>query len=99
MVIIGTMSFPPESAKEIGKRFMEQLSLPDYMTMKGPYISTVKGEGIQGTTLYEFDRSRMAEAFESVSNRYVTYFDVAGFTYTTDVYLDAQEALKMVGLA
>ena len=99
MVIIGTMSFPPQSAKEVGKCFMELPPVPDYITMKGPYVHGVKGEGIQSTILYEFDRSRMAEAFENVSNRYVAYHGVAGLTYAINVCLEAQEALKMIGLA
>jgi hypothetical protein len=47
MVIIGKNSFPPESANEIGKRFLELPSLPDYMTMKGPYIRGMMEGGIQ----------------------------------------------------
>jgi hypothetical protein len=99
MVIIGTMPFPPQSAKEVGKCFMEISSVPDYITMRGPYTHGVKGEGIQSTTLYEFDRSTMAEAFEHVGNRYVAYHGVTGLTYAINVCLEAQEALKMIGLA
>jgi hypothetical protein len=69
------------------------------ITMRGPYIQGVKGDGIQSTTVYEFDRAKMADAMEAVSNRYVPYFGVPGFTYTINVCLEAQEALKMLGLA
>jgi len=99
MIIMATMSFPPASAKEVGKCFRELSPVPDYITMKGPYINGVKGEGIQTTSMFEFDRSKMAEAFEHVSNRYVTYHGVTGLTYTVNVCLEAQEALKMIGLA
>ena len=48
MVIIGMNSFPPESANEIGKRFLELPPVPDYITMKGPYIHSMMEGGIQG---------------------------------------------------
>ena len=38
MVIIGIASYPPESAKEMGKHFRELSPLPAYMTQKGPYV-------------------------------------------------------------
>ena len=38
MVIIGNISFPQESANDVGKRFLELPPVPDFMTLKGPYI-------------------------------------------------------------
>ena len=99
MIILGTLSFPPSSGKEVGKAFLQLPPLPDYITMRGPYVHGVKGEGVQSTVIYEFDKSKMAEAFEHVSNRYAPYFDIAGFTYSINVCLEAQEALKVIGLA
>ena len=46
MVIISIVSYPTESAKEMGKRMLEQPPLPAYITMKGPYFSSEVGEGI-----------------------------------------------------
>lgn len=99
MVIIGMMSYPPESSKEAGKRFLGQKALPDHITMKGPYISSTKGDGIQTITIYEFERSKLPDALELISNRYVAYFGVPGLTYSVHVWMDVGEALKMIGLA
>jgi len=98
MVIIGTLTYPPEGAKEIGKRFKDQASLPDYIKMKGPYISSVTGEGIHALVLYECDRSKLPDAMEKIANRYVAYFGVPGFTYSVNVWFEVGEALKMIGL-
>jgi hypothetical protein len=99
MVIIGMLSYSPEGAKELGKRFLAQKSLPDYISMKGHYISGAKGEGTQTITLYEVERSKLPDALEHISNRYVAYFGVPGLTYSVNIWLDAGEALKMIGLA
>ena len=98
MVIIVHTSWLPEGAVEMGKQFKDQVALADYITMKGPFIFSVKGDGIQAITLYECDRTRLADAVEHVNNRYVIYYGVPGFTYTANVWLDVGEALSMVGL-
>ena len=99
MVILMLTEFPAESAAEMGKRFIEEPSLPNFIKRKGPYINSEKGEGIQGTNVYEFSNTRMAEAFEFISSIAVTYLDVPGYSYSIKVCLEAQEALKMIGLA
>ncbi len=99
MVIIGKNLFPPESANEIGKRFMELPPLPDYMTVKGPYVHGMMEGGIQGIEVFELDKAKLAEGIEYVTNRYVTYFGIPGFRYAIAPYFEAQEALKMIGLA
>ncbi len=99
MIILTISSFPPESAREIGKRFMERGSLPDYIKMRGPYVLPRQAEGIQSMTLYEVDRpTRMAEAVELLANEQAKYFGTPGYTYSINVCLEAEEALKTIGL-
>jgi len=74
MVIIGDISFPQESANDVGKRFLELPPLPDFMTLKGPYIKGRKKDGIQVLEIYELEKSKVAEGIEFVTNRCVTYF-------------------------
>jgi hypothetical protein len=100
MVIIGFSSYPTESVKEFAKRFIEQSTpLPSYMTMKGPYVSSELGVGIKSIVIFEFDQSRIADAVHDVSARYAKYYGVPGFTYSQHAWLEAAEALKMIGLA
>ena len=98
MIIISLTSYPTESVKEIGKRFMEFPPLADYITMKGPYISSDIEEGIKGITIYEFDESRYAEAMNYLGERVASLFGVPGFTYSLKHWLEVQDALKMIGL-
>ncbi len=98
MIIIAKLSWPPEEAVEIGKRFKDMPALPAFLKMKGPFIFGDIDRGIQSLTLYEFDRAKLADAVEQVSARYVTYFGVPGLTYSINVWLDVGEALSMVGL-
>lgn len=98
MVIIGDISFPQESANDIGKRFLELPSLPEFMTLKGPYIKGKKNDGIQALEIYELDNSKIAEGIEFVTDRCVKYFGIPGYIYEINVYFEATEALNMIGL-
>ena len=99
MVIIGMITFPTESSKEMGKRFKDIPPLPAYITKKGPYFSGELGLGIKGLSIFEFDPSKMAEANEFIANYYAIYIGVPGYTYTVGTWQEAMEALKMIGLA
>jgi hypothetical protein len=99
MVIITENTFPPGSAKDIGKAFLELPPLPDYITMKGPYINSDSEKGIRSILIYECDNSKLAEALQTVGDRVTNYFDVPGYTYSVNTWFEAQEALKMIGLA
>ncbi len=99
MVIIGMMSYPTEAANEIGKRFLALKALPTDITMRGPYIYSSKGVGIQTLTIYECDKSKLADTSELIGTRYAAFFGVPGFTYSIQVWFAVSEALKMIGLA
>jgi hypothetical protein len=97
MIIIANISFPPESANDVGKRFLETAPVPDFMTLKGPYVKGMK-EGIQAYELYELDNSKIAQGLDFVTNRCVAYFGIPNYRYNINVYFEAVEALKMIGL-
>lgn len=96
MVIIAAMSYPPESVKEMAKRFTTMAALPDFISMRGPYVSSVQGEGIQILSIYEFQEGRFSEAMQVVGKRMVAYYGVPGFTYSLNPWLDIQEAMTMI---
>ena len=98
MIIMTQASFPPSRSKELGKAFQDLPEMPDYITMRGPYIQGSEKKGIRSVAIYEIDNSRLAEALEHVGNRMVPYFGVEGFRYTIEVWYETLEALKMVGL-
>ena len=98
MIVISLTSYPTESAEEIGKRFLGMPALPDYITMKGPYINSFIDDGINGITIYEFDDSRYGEVYQILADRVATLFGVPGFTYSLHHWLEAKDALKLVGL-
>lgn len=98
MVIIGFVSYPPESANEVGKRLLDQPPLPAYITLKGHYVSSEVGKGIESAAIYEFDQSKFLEAFQFIVTRYANYFGVPGFTHSVKPWYEGKEALAALGM-
>jgi len=98
MVIINAMRFPQESASQVGKRFLEIAPPPDYMTMQGPYLKGTD-QGIKAIEIFSLDETKLAIGIDYVTQRCVSYFGIPGFSYETSVCFEAQESLKLIGLA
>ena len=73
MIIVTNVSYPPERAQEIAERFTKAPPIPEYMTRKGPYISSNIGDGILTMSIYELDKSRLAEGLEFLGNYMVLF--------------------------
>ena len=98
MIIVGNITFTPETATDIGKRFLELAPVPNHMKLIGPFLKS-KPDGIHGLEILEVEESKLSLAVDYVSNRYISYYGIPGFNSSSEVYYSAQEALKMVGLA
>ncbi len=99
MIIIAELMWPPDKATDIGKAFLEAPSLPDYIKMTGPYLSSILGKGTRSINIFEFDASKIEDATKAIGQRYVPYMSVPGFTYEIKIWSEAQEALELLGLA
>jgi hypothetical protein len=98
MLIMSTVSYLPESFKDAYRRFKDLPSPPSFVTMKGPYSKSEIGSGLKLFVLYEFDQSKMQEAYEFVANRMGKFVGVPGFTYSIDVLFEPKDAaLKPFG--
>ncbi len=98
MVILSNVSYPAESASDMAKRFLEAPQIPDFMTRLGPYFNSTFNEDITGFSIYELDKSKVAEGIEFMGNYLAIFFGVPGFKYEIKTLLEIDEALKMIGM-
>ena len=98
MVIITNITYPPEAAQDMAKRFLEAPQLPDFMTRKGPFISANLSNGIFTTSLYELDNSKLAEGMVFLGNYLTAFFGIPGYKYEIKTFFEVEEALKMIGM-
>lgn len=98
MIIVTSLAYPTESTKEMAKRFLEAPALPDFMTRRGPYVSANKEEGIVTLSIYEMDRSRIADGLEFIAKYETVFYGVPGFKYKVEPHFEINEALSMIGM-
>jgi len=84
MIIKCIFSIPLKSIRDYARQVMELPPLPDYITIRGPYIDDVGG-GNQTITLYEFEESRSAEAWKSIFKQLDAFHAVPGFTFAAEI--------------
>jgi len=97
MYMIAIGHYPQESGTELGKRFLEAKPAPDFITTMGPFVRSTL-EGIQTFTIFEFDPSKYAEANDYLNDRYAAYIGVPGYKYSIEHWLEAMDAVKLIGL-
>ena len=101
MVISIETSYPTESVNQIAKKYLERMASnppPDYLTMKGPYIKGKTGIGIHSFTIFEVENNNLAEGMSFLIESMASYIGIPGYTYTIDIRMEAQEALKAIGM-
>ena len=98
MIIIAEGMWPPDKAADIGKAFLEAPPIPGYVTMQGPYVSTVLEKGTRAITIFEFDSAKIDDVLKALTLRYLPYTRVTGFRYEARVWGKAQEQLELIGL-
>lgn len=98
MVIISNVSYPPESTKEIAKRYLKAPVLPDFLIKKGPFVSADKNGGMNSITFYELENDRLAEGLKAIGESLAIYFGVPGYKYDLRPYFELEEGLDILGL-
>ncbi len=98
MVIVSKASYPTESSREMAERFLEAPQMPDYIVLKGPYVTSNTCEGIHVMMISELDNSRLAEGLDFTASYMVHFYGVPGFKYELKPYFEVGEALKLLGM-
>lgn len=98
MVIIGKISFPPQSIKEFSDAYLKVPPLPDYMEIKGQYFRTAEEKGVKVISIFGFDALKLSESIEYVHQRFGYYFHVPGLNTSIEVWLEPDNDLKNIGL-
>jgi hypothetical protein len=81
LVIKCTLPFPLKDISPYLKRMSELPPLPGYITQRGPFINNDGGDKNRIIIVYDFDESRLAEAWEIVLNHLDVFRDIPGFTF------------------
>lgn len=84
MVIKCTLSASLQSMRFCVRQFSELPPLPEHITKRGPYVN---GTGVEDKVIitYEFDKSNLAEAWESIFRQLDVFHGVPGFALSAQI--------------
>lgn len=98
MVIVINISYPPECAPDMAKRFLEAPQVPDFINRQGPFITADISTGINSLSLWDMENEKLADGLKAAGDYMATFFGVPGFNYQIKPYYAVEEALKMIGM-
>jgi hypothetical protein len=93
MIIKCSFSIPLKAIGDYYRQAKRLPSLPSYITKRGPYIDETQGRANRITTVYEFDKSLLAEAWKNISAHLDAFRTVRGFTLSAQV-MDRQREVQ-----
>jgi hypothetical protein len=94
MIIKCRFSIPLKAIGDYNRQAKSLPPLPEYIVKRGPYIDENKGAANQITTVYEFDKSLLPEAWANISKHLDVFRTVRGFTLSAQVMDRGREAQK-----
>lgn len=80
MVIKCTLSVSLKNIGAYAGKLSQFPPLPGYIKRRGPFIHDGVGGEDRIVTIYEFDKSRLEDAWEIISNQLDAFHDIPGFT-------------------
>jgi hypothetical protein len=95
MIIKCSFSIPLKAIGDYNRRAKVLPSLPAYITKRGPYIDEGQGATNRITTVYEFDKSQLAEAWKNISIHLDAFRAVRGFSLSAQV-MDTGRMAKQI---
>ncbi len=97
MVIITNIYFPPQKAAEMREILITLHPIPEYLAIKGQYFHGEGEKGIHSITIYEFENDKESDSYRFImTNRIKPFFNVSGFSFSCDVWLETLEGFQMM---
>jgi len=95
---LGILTYPTESAKEFGQKFLELAKKKSPNYLKVLYPSMAAEHDIKGYVMYEIDKDKYFEGLKAIHERMAIFLGIPGFKYKVVPLLEPKDALPLVGL-
>jgi len=96
MVRFVTMTFPAASVKDTMDTFLSLPQPPDFIKLRGPWVSGMAEEKIKTVSLFEFDKSKEKEASDYIKGRYDSFLGVPDININIEEWVEVDEAIKIL---
>ena len=82
MIMTCTLSVSLKNIAAYAGKLSRLPPLPGYITRRGPFVQDAVEGDDRIVTIYEFDRSRLEDAWEIISDQLNVFHDIPGFTFS-----------------
>ena len=96
MIRMSYLNFPSDHADELGHVYASLPHPPEFIKVKGVYLNTEHGHGMQVMAMYEFDEDKTQEALKYLDQRYESFGHIPGTEYQFSDWIDTQDLLQLV---
>jgi len=96
MIMFGKILLTPESGLAVAETYGTIPPVPEFMSIKGPYVRSSIDGGISTLSIYEFDDERADEAVEYLQKRYATFDKIEGAKSYVEEWLGVGVALQLL---
>jgi hypothetical protein len=102
MYLIVTSLYPPDKVKEAANMYVKMMTkYPDDTSLMTPVVPVaVKTtlEGIKCIHISDIKKGKFETAQDYAIKRMTMFYDVPGYRWTIETFLNIEEALKTIGM-
>lgn len=101
MFVMITITYPPDKAVEVAKRFIkarQENPMPPFIKTVGEFVTSSLECGIKVCGIYEIEAGKEYEGLQELSRRTEQFFDIEGFRYQMEPVMAAEEAISTLPL-
>ena len=94
MVRFVTMTFPAASVSDTMNTFLSLPQPPEFVTLRGPWVSGMAEEKVKTVSIFEFEKSKEKEASDYIKGRYDAFLGVPDININIEEWVEVEEAIK-----
>ena len=94
MMIRCSFSIPLEKIRDYNREVSELSYSPDYILRRGPYFGDAAGGGSKIIITYDFEKTRLVEAWEAISKQVDRFRGLLGFTLSAHILEKSKEVKR-----
>jgi len=102
MYLIVSELYPNDKAREVANLYVKAITkYPHNESLAAPIVPVAVRttlQGIESISVYEVKKGKADDALTYVATRLAMFHDIEGYRWTTNLYLNLEEGLKLIGM-
>ncbi len=90
--------YPPHKSSELLKIYMspDKPKYPDFLKKVEHWVPQITGDKYKTYAVYECPDDKLIESMTALSKRFGFYASIEGYTFTIEILMNAEDAIKIM---